>query len=126
MHGEMTVENEAKEPKANDAGSGRVDLLIRLPTSEDRAEIKERRFGRCIVRTWKRTDGNWHQFPWQFSVQEDGKSEHTFTGVPNYCETRHRALMRGWWRSKWINNGTWGEHYKAVPAMPLPGADKVI
>ena len=99
--------------------------LVRQPESTRRAELQERRFGKCIVRTWKRTDGNWSTAPWLFSVQMDGESEIKYLGVPNYCETRHRALMRGWWRAKWKNDGVYTNHYKPSPGMILPGCYKV-
>lgn len=99
--------------------------LVKQPASIERAELKEHCFGQCAVRTWKRTDNNWSFAPWLFSVQMDGESENQYTGVPNYCETRHKALMRGWWRAKWKNDGVYHEHYKPAPGMILPGAYKV-
>lgn len=85
-----------------------------MSSEQLREQLQERRFGKCVVRTWKRTGYNWVCSPWLFSVQEDGGEERRFVGVPNYCDTRHSALMRGWHRAKWINNGTYGDHYTAV------------
>lgn len=73
-----------------------------------RNQLYEKRFGRCIVRVWN-IGGI---YPWAFAVQEDGRPEMLFGGVPNWCSTRHSALMRAWWRTKWINNGTWDHLYK--------------
>ena len=102
--------------------------IIEKPTPENRSELKEHRFGSVVVCTWKRTDNNWNIYPWLFSVQKDGEAEKKFTGVPNYCETRHIALMRGWHRARWLNNGTYGDHYKPIelPGILLPGIYKVI
>ena len=91
----------------------------------ERAEVKEYRFGECIVRTWKRTDGHWPCSPWLFAIQKDREDERQFTSVSNYCDTRRAAMMRGFHRAKWLNSGEWGKHYSAAPAMPLPGAYKV-
>lgn len=79
----------------------------------ERSELKEQRYGRFVVRTWKRTNGNWRFAPWLFSIQEDGKPEKRFVGVPNYCETRYKALMRGLWRAKWASGGEFDKHYKS-------------
>ena len=75
-----------------------------------REDLIECRFGKCIVRTWR--GGHFISCPWLFAVQKDDDAEHTFSGVPNYCKTRHSAFMRGYYRAKWLNRGTYGEHYK--------------
>ena len=46
--------------------------LISGPTIGERKDEQERRFGRVVVCTWMRTDGDWKAYPWLFSVQEDG------------------------------------------------------
>ena len=69
-------------------------------------------FGKCIVRVWKCDYDFNYPYPWAFSVQESGQPEHNYGGIPNQCETKHSALMRGWYRAKWINNGTYDLHYK--------------
>lgn len=99
--------------------------MVKQPTSDERADLREYRYGTCIVRTWCRTDGNWSIAPWLFSVQQDGEAEHHYTGVPNYCESRQKARMRGWWRAKWLMAGTYSDHYRPVPPAPLPGAYKI-
>ncbi len=92
----------------------------------ERSELKEYRFGNCTVRTWKRTDNNWPIFPWLFSVQKDGEDEKSFTGVPNYCESRRVAMMRGYHRAKWLNNNEWDKHYKTSQfPIPLPGTYQI-
>lgn len=75
------------------------------------------RYGKCVVRVW-RVNHSWnHPFPWAFSVQEDGGHEKLFAGIPNQCETKHSALMRGWYRAKWINEGTYDQHYVPMPYL---------
>lgn len=79
----------------------------------DRVDQREFRVGRCIVRTWRRPPGNLYTaFPWLFSVQEDGKDERRFIGIPNYCGTRREASMRGLWRARWLNDGTFHQRYR--------------
>ena len=75
--------------------------------------MKDKRYGKCIVRVWK-IDTIWHPYPWRFSIQEDGQPVKHFGGVPNKCETEHSALMRGWYRAKWINEGTYTQKYKEI------------
>lgn len=65
-------------------------------------------FDQVTVRVWK----TGHFYPWRFSVQQDGFPEVNFVGVPNQCETKHSALMRGWYRAKWIVEGTYNRKYK--------------
>jgi len=74
----------------------------------ERNGLLESRFFNCTVRTWQID----HCYPFRFSVQMDGDVEHTFAGVPNYCDTRHSALMRGWWRAKWLHTGELSNRYK--------------
>ena len=51
--------------------------------------------------------------PWRFSVKHDG-TRHNFRGIPNYVETKAKALKRGWYRAKWLNNGTYHERYTII------------
>ena len=85
----------------------------------DRLELQEKRFWNVTVRTWKRSpDAGWKCAPWCFAIKMDGEKERNFGGVPNYCETRHKALMKAWYRAKWLSSGAWSQHYKP---MRLPG-----
>jgi len=95
--------------------------LIPVPTSTTRLELKEFKVGNVVVRTWKRSDNNWGTAPWLFAIQVDGEDEVGFSGVPNYCESRRVAAIRGWHRARWKNNGTWDKHYLPSPSTPLPG-----
>lgn len=50
---------------------------------------------------------------WRFKIIcRDGSVRH-FAGVPNYCYSKRSALRRAWWRCKWLNDGTFSEHYKS-------------
>jgi hypothetical protein len=51
-------------------------------------------------------------FPWCFSIEDLNGIIRHFNGMPNHVETRAKALRRGWWRAKWLCNGTWNKHYK--------------
>lgn len=75
---------------------------------ETKTIIYEKQYGDCIVKIWKVK----HLYPYRFSVLclVDG-IEHGFAGIPNYCETRHSAIMRGWYRAKWLTDNTFGKHY---------------
>ena len=68
-------------------------------------------YGKCTVKVWH-TGSSWHPHPWLFSVVGPDGVEHKFAGIPNQCETKHSAIMRGWYRAKWLNEGTLHEHYK--------------
>ena len=46
---------------------------------------------------------------WMFSVEHRGKTW-CFTGTPNYCRSR-RAAIRGWWRARWMMDGTFERRY---------------
>lgn len=94
--------------------------LVRLPVCEDRLELQERRWKSVTIRTWRRADGNWSIAPWLFSIQKDGENEHTFTGVPNYCESRRIAFGRALARARWKESGEWAKHY-TPSTSPLPG-----
>ena len=48
---------------------------------------------------------------WMFKIERDGSSWE-FYGVPNYCYSVASALRRGWWRAKWIAEGTYDQHYQ--------------
>lgn len=73
-------------------------------------EEKSYKFGQCVVKVWK-TGPTWHPYPWRFSVTDPVGTEHKYAGIPNQCETKHSALMRGWWRAKWFNDGTYHKRY---------------
>lgn len=80
--------------------------------AEQRLDPKEKRFGSVVVRTWtKPKTGYWDGY-WFFACQKDGENERSFSGVPNYCSTRHSALMRGYYRAKWLISGEFYKRYK--------------
>jgi hypothetical protein len=67
-------------------------------------------FGGYVVET-NHNGVSWHPYPWGFNITEPSGARHVFAGIPNQCETRHAALMRGWWRAKWMRDGTFNERY---------------
>jgi hypothetical protein len=79
---------------------------------EERLELKETISFGITVRTWKRSGTYWSCSPWLFSIQPPGGQEKTFAGVPNYCDTRRSALVRGVYRAKWLATGVWNKHYR--------------
>lgn len=72
---------------------------------------KKFNFFGCTVNVWK-INSSWHPYPWGFSVIDLNGKEHRFGGIPNQCETEHSALMRGWYRAKWIADGSFYKRYK--------------
>ena len=49
-------------------------------------------------------------FPWRFSVKHNS-TRHSYVGMPNYVETKAKALKRGWYRAMWLNDGTYHNRY---------------
>ena len=60
-------------------------------------------------------DAHGQAFPWRFKVYRPGETEINFVGVPNKCETWRSAMMRAWYRCKWIADGTMDQHYENQP-----------
>lgn len=48
---------------------------------------------------------------WLFTVKYKGVT-HEFFGAPNLCRSAQSARMRGWWRKRWMENGTYDKHYQ--------------
>ena len=47
-----------------------------------------------------------------FEINEDNGTKRSYGGLPNMCETFQAAYMRAYHRAKWINAGTYSNHYK--------------
>jgi len=72
-------------------------------------------FGYLVVAYTCTNSIRWYRsFPWNFAIYDEGAWVH-FWGIPNKVETRRKALKRGWYRAKWLSNGTWRQHY-STPA----------
>lgn len=56
------------------------------------------------------TEKYYRSFPWRFSVKYNGV-RHGYVGIPNYVETKAKALKRGWYRAKWFKDGVYHNHY---------------
>lgn len=56
------------------------------------------------------TKRNYPAFPWRFKIKDDGGTRN-FYGMPNYVETKLKALKRGWWRAKWLSDDTYANRY---------------
>lgn len=63
------------------------------------------------VETFKVDHGWNHPYPWLFRVHYQGRVIE-FRGVPNQCATRRQAAIRGWWRLRWLRDGTYDRRYK--------------
>lgn len=54
-----------------------------------------------------------HPYPWVFDIFDPQTSKtHAFRGMPNRCETPNQALKRGWYRAKWLREGTFENRYR--------------
>jgi hypothetical protein len=49
--------------------------------------------------------------PWRFRVWDRSGNVHNFAGLPNYCRSVRSAMMRAWYRAKWMTNGEYEKHY---------------
>lgn len=63
-----------------------------------------------IIDVWK-VENEHSPFPWRFSVEYKG-IKHQFSGIPNYCKSKHSAICRAYYRAKWLTEGSFDEHYK--------------
>ena len=50
-------------------------------------------------------------FPWRYEIECDEKLI-SFSGVPNYLESKRKALKRAWFRAKWLRDGTFNNKYQ--------------
>ena len=64
------------------------------------------------IKVWKISSKYYKSFPWRFSIIDPNGKESNFVGIPNYCESKHSAYMRGLWRMRWMIRGEWDKHYK--------------
>ena len=55
---------------------------------------------------------DWHPYPWSFRVTDSEGVIRMFAGTPNQCASRRSALRRGWWRAKWLSEGTFSQRYR--------------
>lgn len=57
------------------------------------------------------TDFVYPSYPWLFRVKNKHGEWINFAGMPNKCETIRSAMMRAWWRCKWVADGTMEKRY---------------
>jgi hypothetical protein len=58
------------------------------------------------------TNENYPAFPWRFEINTPDGKNRKYWGMPNYVETKRKALKRGWWRAKWLAEDTYSKRYK--------------
>lgn len=68
-------------------------------------------FGMCAE--LRRAIGSNDPYPWMFRIHHPERGWIEFYGIPNRCETWRSAMMRAWWRCRWISDGTFDVRYKA-------------
>ena len=67
----------------------------------------------CKIEVWRIKGPYWGCAPWRFAVTHEGRRSR-YSGVPNYVETKAKALKRAWWRAKWMAEGTYSDRYKPM------------
>lgn len=88
-----------------------------MEKNNEPVEIHETEYFGCKVTVWRIRGPVWACAPWRFSIVDQNGAKRIFTGVPNYLESKKRALKRAWWRAKWLANGTFTNHYKPQPSL---------
>lgn len=90
-----------------------MEILLSKLVKNDivtRYDIKEY-FGRKVIAfTTINSQNHYSCCPWCFAIEHAGNIL-KFYGMPNQVETKAKALKRGWYRAKWLHDGTWNEHY---------------
>jgi hypothetical protein len=67
---------------------------------------------RAEVYTTQSTLTHYPSYPWRFRLRlPDGHAIH-YAGTPNYCGSLKAAVMRAWWRAKWLADGSHFAKYK--------------
>lgn len=74
---------------------------------------------KCIIKNYhgcqvvaKKIDYDYdHPFPWSFEIIDSNGIKHSYWGIPNKCKSAASALRRGWWRAKWLSDGTYSGRY---------------
>jgi hypothetical protein len=82
-------------------------------TEDPKIEIHEREYFGIKVRafTTEKSQEWYASIPWRFEIDYNGKTLYYF-GMPNYVETKAKALKRAWWRAKWLYDGVYDQKYK--------------
>jgi hypothetical protein len=69
-------------------------------------------FGLSIrVFTTTESETYYTSFPWRYEIEYDNKII-SFSGIPNYLESKRKALKKAWFRAKWISDGEFNNKYK--------------
>lgn len=68
-------------------------------------------FGDATLIVTEVTQGHYRAIPFSFAILWQG-SRWDFPTMTNRCRTRHEAIMRGYYRCCWLNNGTFFTRYR--------------
>lgn len=52
--------------------------------------------------------------PWRYSIVDLAGCEHTYVGIPNYCESLFSAFMKARHRVNWMIKGTYSSKYVPI------------
>jgi len=65
----------------------------------------------CEVIAKKVDYGFDHPYPWTFEIIDSDGTKRSYYGIANKCRSAASALRRGWWRAKWLADGTYDQRY---------------
>lgn len=75
-------------------------------------EIHETKYFNLPVRVFTIENNDYYKsFPWRYEIEFEGRLVQ-FSGIPNYVETRAKALKRAWYRAKWLSEGVFNNKYR--------------
>ncbi|MBC2746207.1 MAG: hypothetical protein HF975_04225 [ANME-2 cluster archaeon] len=78
--------------------------------------LKPKTPGGAIIEVWEQRY-NFRQV-WIFAIASN-KVRRRFVGS-NYCDTKHSAICKARIRAKWLDDGTWDDHYTTDNQMHKP------
>jgi hypothetical protein len=74
-------------------------------------EVYRKVYGDATLMVTETLQGYYRSVPFSFAILWRG-STWNFPTITNRCQTRHEAIMRGWYRCQWLNNGTFFTRYR--------------
>lgn len=68
---------------------------------------------KATIKIFKINEPQYALCPWRFEIIYRGIT-HRYSGIPNYCETKRSAAIRASYRKRWLENGTYEQHYRPL------------
>lgn len=79
----------------------------------DTKEVYRKIYGDAQLIVYQVLRGHYAPVPFYFEIVYRGQT-HKFPTIPNRCLTKKAAIMRGYHRCCWFNNGTFHEKYRPM------------